>query len=107
MCVQVLEPIMNVEVEVPGEFQGSVVGGLNKRKAMIEAVDSKDESYTMIKATCALKDMFGYSTDLRGGTEGKGEFSMEYKEHSPVNGGEQLELMKQYQLDLKAKQKDD
>lgn len=102
---QVLEPIMKVEVECPGEFQGTVVGGLNRRKAMIEGVDAKEGTYCVIRCQCPLKEMFGYSTDLRGSTEGKGEFSMEYETHSPVTSTEQVALEKEY-ADRKGQEED-
>jgi len=95
-AAQVLEPTMKVEVEFPTEFQASVISTLNKRRAMIEGVQSND-GYSTVNGTCPLKSMFGYSTDLRGCTEGKGEFSMEYETHSPVGMGDQLDLEKKYQ----------
>jgi elongation factor G len=75
---QVLQPIMRVEVEVPGEFQGAVVGGLNQRRAMVESVDAKAGGYAVVLCQVPLREMFGYAMVLRGATEGKGEFAMEY-----------------------------
>ena len=94
--VQVLQPVMKVEVEIPGEFQGAVVGGLNQRRAMVEGVNAKAGSYCVITCSVPLKEMFGYSTALRGQTEGKGEFSMEYDHHAPVGGQDQLALEKEF-----------
>jgi elongation factor G len=74
----VLEPIMTVEVVAPVEFQGAVIGGLNQRRGAIVDSEVRDEEFTAI-AEVALNDMFGYSSALRGATQGKGEFSMEYK----------------------------
>ncbi|XP_074310778.1 elongation factor G-1, mitochondrial-like [Silene latifolia] len=93
----VLEPIMLVEVKVPMEFQGSVTGDINKRKGMIIGND-QDGDDSVITAHVPLNKMFGYSTDLRSMTQGKGEFTMEYKEHSPVPQDVQMELMNDYKL---------
>lgn len=89
---QVLEPIMKVVVECPGEFQSAIVGGINKRHANVEDVDNKDPTLTIINCTAPLKGMFGYSTELRSSTEGKGEYTMEYLAHQPVMRSEQVEL---------------
>lgn len=77
---KVLEPVMKVEVEIPTEYQGTVMGGLSKRRGLI--VNSSGHSdYGSISAEVPLAEMFGYSTELRSMTQGKGEFSMEYLEH--------------------------
>lgn len=77
---KVLEPVMKVEVEVPIEFQGTVMGGLSKRRGVI--VNSFGHSdYGSISAEVPLAEMFGYSTELRSMTQGKGEYTMEYLEH--------------------------
>ena len=94
---QILEPVMNLEVVAPSEFQGGVIGGLNKRGGLIMATDlNEDGSQVNIRADVPLSEMFGYSTDLRSGTQGKGEFSMEYKSHQPVSKESQEELVKAF-----------
>ena len=94
---KVLEPVMRVEVEAPEEFQGVIVGGLNQRKGIIQNTELKDEgSYVSVVCDVPLADMFGYSTQLRSATQGKGEFTMEYKEHSPVPRDTQVQLIKEY-----------
>lgn len=94
---QILEPVMNLEVVSPSEFQGQVIGGLNKRGGLIMATDlNEDGSQVNIRADVPLSEMFGYSTDLRSGTQGKGEFSMEYKSHQPVSKDSQEQLIKAY-----------
>ncbi|KMT03792.1 hypothetical protein BVRB_8g189370 [Beta vulgaris subsp. vulgaris] len=99
----VLEPIMLVEVKVPSEFQGSVTGDINKRKGVIIGND-QDGDDSVIIAHIPLNKMFGYSTDLRSMTQGKGEFTMEYKEHSPVPQDVQMELMNDYKATKAAEQ---
>jgi elongation factor G len=79
----ILEPIMLVEVQFPEEFQGAVMGQLNQRRGTILASE-KQESYVVAQAEVPLNDMFGYSTDLRSATQGKGEYSMEFKRYAEV-----------------------
>ena len=94
---QILEPVMNLEVVAPSEFQGTVIGGLNKRGGLILDTNlNEDGSSVNIRADCPLSEMFGYSTDLRSSTQGKGEFSMEYKSHAPVSKDAQETLIKAY-----------
>jgi len=95
-AAKVLEPLMSVEVTVPTQFQGTVVGGLNQRRGDVESVDTQN-NVNIIKCEVPLEEMFGYSTDIRSNTEGKGTFSMEYKKHHPVNRGKQKELIKKYE----------
>jgi elongation factor G len=101
----ILEPVMSVEVEIPSEFQGSVVAALNRRMGMIQSSDVNDDgSGIKILAEVPLANMFGYSTELRSLTQGKGEFSMEYQKHIQVPKNTQEELMKKYR---EQKQQDD
>ncbi|KAJ1736886.1 Elongation factor G, mitochondrial [Coemansia sp. Benny D160-2] len=93
---RILEPVMTVEISVPVEFQGNVLGSLNKRKGIIMDTETQ-EDYCVIVAEVPLNNMFGYSTELRSATQGKGEFSMEYKRHSPVLQNVQEDLIKEYQ----------
>lgn len=91
----ILEPIMTVEVVAPSEFQSAVIGGLNQRRGTIIDSEVRDEEFVCI-AEVALNDMFGYSSQLRGATQGKGEFTMEYKNHMPVLPNVQKELEEAY-----------
>ncbi len=72
-----LDPIMAVEVIVPEDFMGDVIGDLNSRNGKIESIDPKLGVQT-IKATVPLAKMFGYSTSLRSATQGRGTFSMQF-----------------------------
>ncbi len=96
----ILEPIMKVSVICPIEFQGAVMGNLNKRRAIILDSESQEENMT-ITAEVPLNAMFGYSTELRSLSQGKGEFSMEYKTHRPVLPNTQTELVEAYQNNIK------
>lgn len=78
-----LEPIMTVEIEMPGEFQGPVVGDLNSRRGIILATEARD-SYTVVRAEVPLASMFGYATVIRGMTRGTGTFSMEMSRYARV-----------------------
>jgi elongation factor G len=91
----ILEPIMNVEVTAPMEFQGVVVSNLNKRKGVVLQTETILDSFTVI-ARVSLNNMFGYSTDIRSLTQGKGEFSMEYADHQPVTKELQEQLVAEY-----------
>lgn len=94
---QILEPVMALEVESPAEFQGTIIGGLNKRNGLIMNTDiNEDGTEIKIAADVPLSEMFGYSTVLRSSTQGKGEFSMEYKIHQPVQRDLQEKLIKIY-----------
>jgi len=93
---QILEPIMKVEVSAPEEFQGSIIGQINRRKGLITNSESQD-GYVIIEAQAPLNEMFGYSTDLRSVTQGKGEFTMEYHEHSPVTADVRKKLVADYE----------
>ncbi|KAJ9093766.1 Elongation factor G, mitochondrial [Naganishia cerealis] len=98
----ILEPVMTVEVVAPIEFQGNVIGALNQRKGTIIDTEVRDDEFTLT-AEVALNDMFGYSSQLRGMTQGKGEFSMEYKTHAPVMPNVQKEMVEAYRKKQLAK----
>jgi elongation factor G len=90
----ILEPIMKVEVEAPVEFQGSVVGQVNQRRGVI--LETKSDDVVTITAQVPLNTMFGYSTDLRSATQGKGNYTMEFAHYAPVPKQEQEVMIKEY-----------
>ena len=99
----ILEPMMKVEVQAPEDFQGSVVGQINQRRGTILNSETR-EGYVVVVAEVPLNAMFGYSTDLRSATQGKGEYTMEFAKYSPVPRSEAEALMAQYKEKLAAEQ---
>ncbi|PTL80542.1 elongation factor G [Vitiosangium sp. GDMCC 1.1324] len=99
----ILEPMMKVEVQAPEDFQGSVVGQINQRRGTI-LESSTAEGYVTVVAEVPLNTMFGYSTDLRSATQGKGEFTMEFAKYSPVPRNEAEALMAKYKEKQAAEQ---
>jgi elongation factor G len=79
----IMEPIMRVEVSMPEEYMGDVIGDLNSRRGRIEGMEDI-ASGKMVKAFVPLSEMFGYSTDLRSSTQGRGNFSMFFDHYEQV-----------------------
>jgi elongation factor G len=101
----VLEPVMTVEIEIPAEFQGAVTASLSRRMGMIQSSDMNDDgSGVKLEVQVPLANMFGYSTEIRSLTQGKGEFTMEYLNHTPVPRNTQEELMAKYREEREAKE---
>jgi elongation factor G len=96
----ILEPIMKVEIDVPTEFQGSVVGQVNQRRGVILETIGGDT--TTVVCEVPLNSMFGYSTDLRSATQGKGTFTMEFARYAIVPKQEQDDMKKAYREKLAA-----
>ncbi|RAX54959.1 elongation factor G [Helicobacter sp. 16-1353] len=80
-----LEPITKVEVEVPEEYMGDVIGDLNRRRGQINSMDDR-MGIKLVNAFVPLAEMFGYSTDLRSATQGRGTYSMEFDHYGEVPG---------------------
>ena len=78
-----LEPIMKVEVTMPEEYMGDVIGDLNSRRGRVEGMEDIGGG-KMVKAFVPLAEMFGYSTDLRSSTQGRGNYSMFFEKYEPV-----------------------
>ncbi len=93
--VVILEPIMKLETSSPEEFQGVIIGQINQRRGIIINT-SVEAGYVTVEAEVPLKEMFGYSSDLRSSTQGKGEFTMEFLKYSQVPRSVQEDIIKDY-----------
>jgi elongation factor G len=80
-----LEPIMKVEVVIPEEYLGDVIGQLNSRRGMIQGMEIRPGNAQAVNAMVPLGEMFGYATVLRSGSQGRGVFSMEFDHYAPVS----------------------
>ncbi len=78
-----LEPIMKVEVTMPEEYMGDVIGSLNAKRGQIEGMDDMGGG-KIVRAYVPLAEMFGYSTELRSSTQGRGNYSMFFEKYAPV-----------------------
>lgn len=79
-----LEPYMRVEVVVPEEYAGDVIGDLSARRANIGGMEPRSDGIASIKAEAPLGEMFGYATSLRNASQGRGSFTMEFEKYEPV-----------------------
>ena len=89
----ILEPMMKVEIEIPDEYTGNIIGDISKRRGRIEGQEPQaGTGNVIVRATVPLANMFGYATDLRSNTQGRGTFSMEFKcyEQVPRNVEEEI-----------------
>jgi elongation factor G len=78
----ILEPAMKVEVVAPDEYTGSIVGDLSSRRGLVEGMEPRGIGSTSIRATVPLAEMFGYATDVRNMTQGRGSFTMEFEKYT-------------------------
>jgi len=78
-----LEPMMKVEVEVPEDYLGSVIGDLSSRRGQVEG-QSVDSGQSKVQSKVPLAEMFGYATQLRSMTQGRGIFSMEFSHYEEI-----------------------
>jgi elongation factor G len=79
-----LEPIMKVEAVAPDEFSGSIIGDLSARGGQIEGLQPRGVGMQAVRAMVPLAEMFGYATDLRSMTQGRGTFTMEFDHYDQV-----------------------
>ncbi|CAG0887145.1 unnamed protein product [Cyprideis torosa] len=100
---QLLEPIMSVEITVPDDFTGSIIGAISKRGGQLAGTDGS-QGFSSVYAQVPLNKMFGFATELRTLTQGQGEFSMEYLRYSLCTSDVQAEVIREYQEKLEAAQ---
>jgi len=93
---QILEPVMKVEITAPREFGTAVLGSITKRNAVLQNQEDSQDAFQTVICEVPLNDMFGYSTELRTLTQGKGEFSMEYSRYCPAVGTTQQQVIEDY-----------
>jgi elongation factor G len=91
-----LEPVMKVEVVVPDEYMGDVLGDLNSRRGRIEGMEKRG-STQIIKSTVPLAEMFGYATDLRSRTQGRASYSMHFLRYEKAPGNIEAEVVAKVQ----------
>jgi elongation factor G len=89
-----LEPIMKVEVVVPDDYLGDVIGQINSRRGSIQGMDVRPGNAQAVRSMVPLGEMFGYATELRSATQGRGVFSMEFDHYAPVSQVAALEILK-------------
>ncbi len=87
-----LEPIMNVEITIPDEFAGSIMGDLNSRRGRIQGMDNK-AGKTVVKAEVPMAEMLTYGADLTSMTQGRGSFSMEIAHYDIVPAQQQEKII--------------
>jgi elongation factor G len=95
----ILEPIMLMELELPEQFQGTVVGNISSRRGIVMSTDMVN-NVTKIIAEVPLSETFGYSTDLRSMTQGQGTFTMELAKYRPVPSNIQTEIIAERKAEL-------
>ena len=88
-----LEPIMAVEVTAPSEYLGSVMGDISSRRGMIEGQEERGNA-VLVQASVPLSEMFGYVTDLRSFTQGRGNYTMQFDRYEPVPKSIKEEIIK-------------
>lgn len=89
-----LEPVMKVEVVAPDDYTGDIIGNLSARRGEIKGMEQRDGSGSSIRASVPLANMFGYATDIRNMTQGRGSFTMEFEGYHPVPTNIQEEIIK-------------
>ena len=90
----ILEPMMKVEIEIPDEFTGTIIGDISRRRGRIEGQEPQGNTGNVIvRAIVPLANMFGYATDLRSNTQGRGTFSMEFQKYEQVPANVEKEII--------------
>jgi len=88
-----MEPIMRVEVTVPEEYMGDVIGNLTSRRGHLQSMEARGGTQ-VINSRVPLSEMFGYATDLRSRTQGRGSYSMHFDRYEPAPGSVSDEVIK-------------
>ncbi len=98
LCTPSLNPIdaaiLKVEVVAPEEYLGDVMGQLNGRRGLIQGIEVRLGNAQAVRAMVPLAEMFGYATQLRSATQGRGVFSMEFDHYAPVSQSVAEEILK-------------
>ncbi len=89
-----LEPMMKVEVVVPEEYLGDIIGQVNGRRGNVLGMEMRQGNAQAVRAMVPLAEMFGYATELRSATQGRGNFSMEFDHYKPVSASVMQEMLK-------------
>ena len=90
----ILEPMMKVEIEIPDEFTGTIIGDISRRRGRVEGQEPiGNTGNVIVRATVPLANMFGYATDLRSNTQGRGTFSMEFQKYEQVPANVEKEII--------------
>jgi len=89
-----LEPMMKVEVVVPDEYLGEIMGQINSRRGSVLGMDVRPGNAQAVRGMVPLAEMFGYATELRSATQGRGVFSMEFDHYQPVSDSVAQEILK-------------
>ncbi|MBR6163786.1 elongation factor G [bacterium] len=90
----ILEPVMKVEIEIPDEFTGTIIGDISRRRGRVEGQEPiGNTGNVIVRAIVPLANMFGYATDLRSNTQGRGTFSMEFLKYEQVPGNIEAEII--------------
>ncbi len=90
----ILEPMMKVEIEIPEEFTGTIIGDISRRRGRVEGQEPQGNTGNVIvRAVVPLANMFGYATDLRSNTQGRGTFSMEFQKYEQVPANIEKEII--------------
>jgi len=90
----ILEPIMRVEVVAPDDYAGDIIGNLSSRRGIIEGMEPRGEGASSVRAKVPLGEMFGYATDVRNMTQGRGSFTMEFDSYGQVPQSIKEEIIK-------------
>ena len=93
-----LEPIMEVIISLPGEYSGDVIADLNSKNGLIKSIAPTQGDRELITVEMPLEGMFGYTTDLRSKTKGRGQYSMKFQEFRRVKPAKERQILKKLGL---------